>query len=106
MIKFINKGKLCDDNVIADETGRCLPVEIHFLQKLSHPNIVGMCDFFENAHFYQMVMEKHGFGMDLFEFIDRGPVMDEALSSYIFRQVRRVNFLVLAKFHLFFGSDC
>ena len=33
---------------------------------------------------YQMVMEKHG-DMDLFEFIDRNPVMDEPLSCLIFR---------------------
>ena len=42
---------------------------------------------FENAEFIQMVMEKHGSGMDLFEFIDRSPRMDEPLASYIFRQV-------------------
>lgn len=44
-------------------------------------------DVFENAEFIQMVMEKHGSGMDLFEFIDRSPNMDEGLASYIFRQV-------------------
>ena len=33
-------------------------------------------------------MEKHGAGMDLFEFIDRGPNTDEPINSYIFRQVR------------------
>ena len=33
-----------------------------------------------------MVMEKHG-EMDLFEFIDRSPIMDEGLSSLLFRQV-------------------
>ena len=31
-------------------------------------------------------MEKHG-DMDLFEFIDRNPLMDEPLSCLIFRQV-------------------
>lgn len=41
---------------------------------------------FENEEFYQMVMEKHGDGIDLFEFIDRRPAVDEALESYIFRQ--------------------
>ncbi len=34
-----------------------------------------------------MVTEKHGCGMDLFEFIDRQPRIDECLSSYIFRQL-------------------
>ena len=49
---------------------------------------------FEDDHFYQMVMEKHGSGMDLFEFIDRCPNLDEALASYIFRQVIKLRFLL------------
>lgn len=48
-----------------------------------------LVECFENNEFYQMVMEKHGSGMDLFEFIDRCPNLDEALASYIFRQVSR-----------------
>lgn len=50
-----------------------------------------MLDVFENAKFFQLVMEKHGAGMDLFEFIDRKPYLDETLNSYIFRQVM-INF--------------
>lgn len=46
-------------------------------------------DVFENERYYQLVMEKLGCGMDLFEFIDYQPRMDEALTSYIFRQVRK-----------------
>ena len=34
-----------------------------------------------------MVMEKHGDGLDLFEFIERNPRLDEPLISYMFRQV-------------------
>lgn len=34
-----------------------------------------------------MIMEKHGDCLDLFEFIDRQPRLDEPLASYIFRQV-------------------
>ena len=49
--------------------------------------ILQLLDCFENADFYQLVMGKHGSGMDLFEFIDRCPNLDEALASYIFRQV-------------------
>jgi hypothetical protein len=48
---------------------------------------VQVLDVFENAKFFQLVMEKHGAGMDLFEFIDRKPYLDETLNSYIFRQV-------------------
>jgi len=46
-------------------------------------------EVFENGSYFQMVMEKHGEGLDLFEFIDKQPRLDEALTSYIFRQVRR-----------------
>ena len=35
-----------------------------------------------------MVMEKHGDGLDLFEFIERSPRLNEPLISYMFRQVR------------------
>ena len=45
-----------------------------------------MLDFTENDDFFQMIMEKHGSGIDLFEFIDRQPILDEALASYMFRQ--------------------
>ena len=38
-------------------------------------------------------MEKHG-DMDLFEFIDRNPVMDEPLACLIFRQVRLITTLI------------
>lgn len=46
-----------------------------------------MLDVFENQGFFQLVMEKHGSGLDLFAFIDRHPSLDEPLASYIFRQV-------------------
>jgi len=35
-----------------------------------------------------MVMEKHGDGLDLFEFIEKNPRLNEPLMSYMFRQVR------------------
>ncbi|XP_030772701.1 PAS domain-containing serine/threonine-protein kinase isoform X2 [Rhinopithecus roxellana] len=44
-------------------------------------------DVFENQGFFQLVMEKHGSGLDLFAFIDRHPKLDEPLASYIFRQL-------------------
>ncbi len=34
-----------------------------------------------------MVMEKHGDGLDLFEFIEMGPQLEEPLISHMFRQV-------------------
>jgi hypothetical protein len=48
---------------------------------------VSVIDVYENEKYFQMVMEKHGAGMDLFEFIERRPRLDEPLLSYVFRQV-------------------
>lgn len=53
-----------------------------------------MYEAYENEDFFQVVMEKHGDGIDLFEFIERKPLMDEALASYMFRQVSHVIQLV------------
>ncbi|TNN36443.1 PAS domain-containing serine/threonine-protein kinase [Liparis tanakae] len=44
-----------------------------------------------------MVMEKHGDGLDLFEFIDLQPRLDEPLASYIFRQLVAAVFYLRAK---------
>lgn len=49
--------------------------------------LLQVLEVFENGSYFQMVMEKHGDGVDLFEFIDRQPRLDEPLASYMFRQV-------------------
>uniref|UniRef100_A0AAY4APV2 non-specific serine/threonine protein kinase n=1 Tax=Denticeps clupeoides TaxID=299321 RepID=A0AAY4APV2_9TELE len=61
--------------------------EIAILTRLDHRNIVKVLEVFDNELFFQMVMEKHGNGMDLFEFIEKQPHLDEPLASYIFRQL-------------------
>ncbi|XP_017125151.1 PAS domain-containing serine/threonine-protein kinase [Drosophila elegans] len=92
--KFILKEKLCPQFMVKSRDCKEVPIEIHLLQTLSHKNIVSVLDVFENDLFYQMVMEKHGSGMDLWTFIERRPLMDEKLGSYIFRQVAdAVNYL-------------
>ncbi|PSN52338.1 hypothetical protein C0J52_11417 [Blattella germanica] len=96
--KFIQKHKVHQQSWVEDPTlGRKVPLEISLLTTLKHPNIVStpgiiqsrvqVLDVFENQKFFQLVMEKHGAGMDLFEFIDRKPYLDESLNSYIFRQL-------------------
>lgn len=86
--KFIRKSKVYEESWVHDQMmGRVVPLEVSLLTTLSHPNIVRVLDVFENSSHFQMVMERHGAGMDLFEFIDRAPCLDEPLASYIFRQV-------------------
>ncbi|TKR81752.1 hypothetical protein L596_015576 [Steinernema carpocapsae] len=87
--KLICKAKVLPDGWTRSRKrgDRMIPIEVHLLETLNHPNIVKCLDVFENETHYQLVIEKLGIGMDLFEFIDYQPKMDEQLLSYIFRQI-------------------
>ena len=88
MTKFILKSKVYEENWVNDALlDMRVPLEISILSTLNHPNIVRVLDVHENDDYFQLVMEKHGSGMDLFEFLARRPALDEPLASYIFRQV-------------------
>jgi len=52
-------------------------------------------DEFEGDEFFVMTMEKHGSGVDLFEFIESASCISEPLASYIFRQVSCVVTVIL-----------
>lgn len=85
--KFILKEKVGAQFWVDAPDGRRLPLELSLLLTLKHTNIVSVIDVYENDKYFQMVMEKHGAGMDLFEFIERRPRLDEPLLSFIFRQI-------------------
>ncbi|KAL3887875.1 hypothetical protein ACJMK2_000264 [Sinanodonta woodiana] len=87
VVKFIKRTKVLKECWVRDPDYGLIPLEVSLLTKLDHANIVKVLDVYENDHFLQMVMEKHGSGMDLFEFIDRSPNLDEPLTSHIFRQM-------------------
>lgn len=94
VVKFINKARIVSDSWVDDPMLGRVSQEIAILTRVQHHNIVKVLEIFENERYFQMVMEKHGDGLDLFEFIDRQPRLDEPLASYIFRQ------LVAAVFYL------
>ncbi|XP_055007725.1 PAS domain-containing serine/threonine-protein kinase isoform X2 [Boleophthalmus pectinirostris] len=94
VVKFINKTRIVSDSWVDDPMLGRVSQEIAILTRVQHHNIVKVMEVFENEGYFQMVMEKHGEGLDLFEFIDRQPRLDEPLASYIFRQ------LVAAVFYL------
>ncbi|XP_065063667.1 PAS domain-containing serine/threonine-protein kinase-like [Rhopilema esculentum] len=87
VVKFIQKSKIVPSSWIEHKSFGKIPLEVYYLVKIDHPNIVKMFDVFENDEFFQLVMEKHGDGIDLFEFIDRQPALDEPLCAYMFKQV-------------------
>ncbi|CAJ1072138.1 PAS domain-containing serine/threonine-protein kinase isoform X1 [Xyrichtys novacula] len=94
VVKFINKARIVSDCWVDDPMLGQVSQEIALLTRVQHHNIVKVLEVFENGSYFQMVMEKHGEGLDLFEFIDMQPRLDEPLASYIFRQ------LVAAVFYL------
>lgn len=86
--KYILKSKIYRENWITDKKYGDVPLEVSILCKLDHPNIIKVIEIFQDSEHIQMVMEKHGCGMDLFEFIDRQRRhIDESLASYIFKQI-------------------
>uniref|UniRef100_A0A8C4U965 PAS domain-containing serine/threonine-protein kinase n=1 Tax=Falco tinnunculus TaxID=100819 RepID=A0A8C4U965_FALTI len=87
VVKFIWKERVLEDCWVDDPDRGRVTQEIAILLKLRHPSIIKVLDVFENEHFFQLVMEKHGSGLDLFTFIDNQPNLDEPLASYIFRQL-------------------
>ncbi|XP_059559807.1 PAS domain-containing serine/threonine-protein kinase isoform X3 [Myotis daubentonii] len=87
VVKFIKKEKVLEDCWIEDPTLGKVTLEISILSRVEHANIIKILDIFENQNFFQLVMEKHGSGLDLFAFIDHHPSLDEPLASYIFRQL-------------------
>ncbi|XP_057191000.1 PAS domain-containing serine/threonine-protein kinase isoform X1 [Triplophysa rosa] len=94
VVKFIRKSAVVSECWVDDPDLGQVSREVAILARLQHPNIVKVLEVFENEGFFQMVMEKHGDGLDLFEFIDMQPRLDEPLASYIFRQlVDAVNYL-------------
>ncbi|NWI28866.1 PASK kinase, partial [Sula dactylatra] len=87
VVKFIWKERVLEDCWVDDPDLGRVTQEIAILLKLEHPSIIKVLDVFENEHFFQLVMEKHGSGLDLFTFIDNQPNLDEPLASHIFRQL-------------------
>ncbi|KAF7692598.1 hypothetical protein HF521_010208 [Silurus meridionalis] len=87
VVKFIRKSRVIEECWVEDPDLGRVAQEVAILVRLDHPNIVKVLEVFENENFFQMVMEKHGDGIDLFEFIDMQPRLDEPLASYIFRQL-------------------
>ncbi|XP_046651187.1 PAS domain-containing serine/threonine-protein kinase-like [Daphnia pulicaria] len=85
--KFIKKSTVYSDSWVVTEDGHRLPNEIYLLNRIQHPFIVNMIEFFENDSYFQLVMEKHGFGMDLFEFIEKTNGVPEPLGANIAKQL-------------------
>ncbi|KAJ3090089.1 hypothetical protein HK102_004710 [Quaeritorhiza haematococci] len=59
-VKFILKSRVPVQNWAIDREVGLLPMEIHLLRRLKHPNIVRFLDVYEDDKFFYLVMEMHG----------------------------------------------
>ncbi|KAI9218889.1 kinase-like domain-containing protein, partial [Blastocladiella britannica] len=59
-VKFIFKEKVVVQALTNDPDFGVVPMEVHVIKKLHHPNIIGFLDFFTDNRFYYLVMELHG----------------------------------------------
>lgn len=93
VLKYVTKRRILVDTWTRDRRLGTVPLEIHvldYLRKdgLRHPNVVEMIDFFEDDVYYYIEMVPHGGpGMDLFDYIEMQPKMDEEECRHIFAQV-------------------
>ena len=96
VLKYVTKRRILVDTWTRDRRLGTVPLEIHVLDYLrrlnssgvSHPNIVEMCDFFEDDVNYYIEMVPHGLpGMDLFDYIELRVNMGEDECRAIFQQV-------------------
>ncbi|KAL9027368.1 MAG: hypothetical protein Q9196_004096 [Gyalolechia fulgens] len=93
VLKYVTKKRILVDTWTRDRRLGTVPLEIHvldYLRKdgLKHPNIVEMLGFFEDNVNYYIEMVPHGLpGMDLFDYIEMRPTMDEAECRNILLQV-------------------
>ena len=93
VIKYVTKRRILVDTWTRDRRLGTVPLEIHVLNylrhpELQHPNIVEMADFFEDDVNYYIEMVPHGLpGMDLFDYIELRVNMDEIECRKIFVQV-------------------
>ena len=93
VLKYVTKKRILVDTWTRDRKLGTVPLEIHVLDYLrrdglKHPNIVEMIDFFEDSVNYYIMMVPHGLpGMDLFDYIEMRPSMEEEECRKIFLQV-------------------
>lgn len=90
VIKYVVKSRILVDCWTRDRILGMLPLEIHTLhtlRRIPHPNICEMVDYFEDDDHYYIVMNLHGDGVDLFDFIELNQQVSEDDVRFIFRQV-------------------
>ncbi|KAI9204888.1 uncharacterized protein BJ171DRAFT_91123 [Polychytrium aggregatum] len=90
VMKFVVKSRILVECWMRDKILGLVPLEIHimnFLKNNPHQNVVQMLKYFEDDDYFYILMDMHGHGIDLFEFIDRNQTLTEGTVRKIIYQV-------------------
>eukprot|EP00730_Choanoeca_flexa_P007193 TRINITY_DN12294_c0_g1_i6.p1 TRINITY_DN12294_c0_g1~~TRINITY_DN12294_c0_g1_i6.p1 ORF type:complete len:814 (+),score=193.92 TRINITY_DN12294_c0_g1_i6:74-2443(+) len=100
VVKFLPKERIIDDGweenngtfdlpdlAVSQARKGYVPREALLLHMLDHANVAKGVELCHNTHYFQLVMEDHGAGFDLFTFVEDNPQLDEHIVSFIFRQI-------------------
>ncbi|KAG4085712.1 hypothetical protein H8356DRAFT_1013826 [Neocallimastix lanati (nom. inval.)] len=100
VIKYIIKSKIIADFWIDDEELGRVPKEISILNEIKKKKedkevyIVNMIDYFEDKDNFYLITKQHGYGMDLFDYIEFNKEIPEKKIKKMFYQVcRAIQFL-------------
>jgi protein-serine/threonine kinase len=86
-IKYIFKRKLIPGDIVRNRNLGIIPREVSILNRIMHDNIIRLLDYFEDSHFYYIVMESPAVCCDLFDIIERCMAIDEKRIQKIFKQI-------------------
>ncbi|ORX85195.1 Pkinase-domain-containing protein [Anaeromyces robustus] len=100
VIKYILKNKILPDFWIEDEELGKVPKEISILNEIKKKRdnqevyIVNMIDYFEDKDNYYLITKQHGFGIDLFDYIEFNKEIPEEKIKKMFYQIcKSIQFL-------------
>lgn len=96
VVKKIKKEKVLKKGWVKTDNGLDLPLEINILLRIRHKNIVRALEAYESERYFELIMKKHGNGMDMFELIEQASSfskynsgIDEPLASHLFLQIAK-----------------
>ncbi|KAI8805560.1 kinase-like domain-containing protein [Cladochytrium replicatum] len=90
VLKYVLKNRILRECWTRDkELGGLVPIEVQIMHRLRahpHPHIVRMLAYFQDDDFFYILMEVHGFGLDLFDWVEMNQDVSEDQIRHIFLQ--------------------
>ncbi|KAG1474294.1 hypothetical protein G6F56_000446 [Rhizopus delemar] len=79
-VKFIIRQRVPQSAWVSDREMGIIPMEIHVLKHVQHPNIIQLCDIYQDSVYFYLVMEIHGSQWESTESL-RSPALSQTSHS-------------------------